>query len=35
MAQSQRYLQELFYKSETLEDPFVLVIIGTSGRLSL
>jgi len=28
------YLYELFYKSETLEDAFVLVIISASGRLN-
>jgi hypothetical protein len=34
-AQSLRYLQQLFYKDETLEDSFVLVIISASGRLAL
>ena len=34
-AQRLCYLQELFYKSETLEDSFVLVIISASGRLHL
>src|ERR1700730_4264097 len=32
-AQSLRYLQQIFYKSETLEDSFVLVIITVSDRL--
>jgi hypothetical protein len=34
-AQRLCYLQELFYKFETLEDSFVLVIISASGRLQL